>query len=327
MKQKLHIWNDWLSSHMFLVVLAALFIGFFLKIPDSPFVRLLVIILFGYMTFITSLAISLKNFIEVLRQPWIPLWTLCLIHFITPIVAWLVGIIFYPNDFFTRIGYLICACIPVGVTSVIWTALTKGNIAISLVTVTLDTLIVPLLLPLYFKIILGQSLQINYAVMVLELIGMITLPSLLGMAVHDWSQGRVVHFSKQIGGFTSKIGFFIVIVISAALVAPEVHWNGAMIKLLLVTLLAVTAGYCLGYLGSFTAKDHSYDITIAMIYNVGLRNLSFGLVLALTYFPASAALPLTLSMLYQQPIAAIIPYLYKQPPQKSASTNQASASS
>ena len=325
MQQKLRLWNDWLSSHMFLVVLFALFTGFFLQIPDSSVTRFLVILLFGYMTFITSLSISFKKFIEVLRHPWVPLWTLALIHFITPLVAWLAGILFYPNDFLIRIGYLICACIPVGVTSVIWTELSQGNTAVSLVTVTLDTLLVPLLLPLYFKLILGQNLQINYTAMVLELLAMITLPSLLGMAVHDWTKGKAVHFAKHIGGLTSKIGFFSVILISAGLVAPEVHWSSTLLKTLLVTLFIVIAGYSLGYLGSFAAKDRSYATTIAMIYNVGLRNLSFGLVLALTYFPAAAALPITLGMLYQQPIAAIIPYLYKQSPLKKLPPNQANA--
>ncbi|TCL32685.1 putative Na+-dependent transporter [Anaerospora hongkongensis] len=326
MQQKLRLWNDWLSSHMFLVVLFALFMGFFLQLPASPVTRFLVIALFGYMTFITSLSISFTKFIEVLRQPWIPLWTLSLIHFITPLAAWLVGRLLYPDDFLIRIGYLICACIPVGVTSVIWTELSKGNTAISLVTVTLDTLLVPLLLPLYFKLILGQSLQINYTAMIVELLAMITLPSLLGMAVHDWTKGKAVHFAKHIGGFTSKIGFFGVILISAGLVAPEVHWSSGLLKTLLVTLFIVTAGYFLGYLGSFITKEQRYDTTIAMIYNVGLRNLSFGLVLALTYFPAAAALPITLGMLFQQPIAAIIPYIYKQqPPQKETSVSQASA--
>ncbi|HAK73355.1 MAG TPA: hypothetical protein DCP36_06720 [Sporomusaceae bacterium] len=98
-----------------------------------------------------------------------------------------------------------------------------------------------------------------------------------------------------------------------------------MLKTLLVTLFIVIAGYSLGYLGSFATKDRSYATTIAMIYNVGLRNLSFGLVLALTYFPAAAALPITLGMLYQQPIAAIIPYLYKQSPLKKLPPNQANA--
>ena len=148
--------------------------------------------------------------------------------------------------------------------------------------------------------------------MMLELLVMITLPSLLGMLLHDWTNGRVVRFAKGVGGFLSKVGFFVVIFINATLVAPEIIWDMSMVKILLVTLAVVIAGYYLGYLGSFAVKGRPRDVQMAMIYNIGLRNLSFGLVLALTYFPKSVAIPITMGILYQQPIAAIIPHLMKK---------------
>lgn len=312
MQQYFTKWNSFLGKNMFLVVLSGLLLGFTLNISNSPMLRLLVIALFGYMTFVTSLTISLKKFLQVLNRPWIPLWALLLIHFVTPITAWLIGVIFYPDDFYTRLGYLVCATLPIGVTSVIWTSLTKGNVATSLVTVTLDTLIAPIIIPLYFKIVIGQSLEIDYTHMVFELLGMITIPSLLGIVLHDWTRGRVVGFANGFGGFTSKICLFFVIMITAAVVAPGITWDLSIIKTLLVTLLLVAAGYLLGFIGSYALKSRGYEMAVTLIYNVGLRNLSFGLVLALTYFPA-AAIPITLCILYQQPIAAMIPHLYKKP--------------
>lgn len=312
MQQKIIQWNDWISNHMFVVTTVALLTGFSIRIPDSPLVRLLVIALFGYMTFITALTISVKSFIKILHQPWLPFWTLLLIHIGTPAIAWLAGAIFYADDPHTRLAYLIFASLPVGVTSVIWAAITQGNVALSLVTVTLDTLIVPLFIPFYFKLIVGQTIAINYSKMLVDLLCMITLPSLLGMALHDWTKGKVVSFAKGAGGLISKIGFFVIIFINATLVAPEIIWNASMVKILLITLLVVIAGYYLGYLGSFAVKGHPRDVQMAMIYNVGLRNLSFGLVLALTYFPKSVAIPITVGILYQQPIAAIIPHLLKK---------------
>lgn len=313
MQQKIIQWNEWISSHMFVVTFIALYAGFTIQIPDSPLVRFVIVALFGYMTFITSLTISVKSFIKILNQPWMPLWSLLLIHIGSPIIAWTVGAIFYAEDPHTRLAYLIFAALPVGVTSVIWASITQGNVALSLVTVTLDTLIIPLFMPLYFKLIVGQSIEISYGKMIIELLCMITLPSLLGMALHDWTKGRVVNFAKGAGGLISKIGFFVIIFMNATLVAPEIIWNASMFKILLVTLLVVIAGYYLGYLGSFAVRGRPRDVQMAMIYNVGLRNLSFGLVLALTYFPKTVAIPITVGILYQQPIAAIIPHLLKKP--------------
>jgi predicted Na+-dependent transporter len=313
MSQHIIKWNDLLGKNMLFIVLVGLLTGFLLRLPDSPMLRFAVVALFGYMTFVTSLTISLQRFLQVLKHPWVPLWALCLIHVISPLLAWVVGYVFYPEDFYTRLGYLICAAIPAGVTSIIWTSLTKGNVAVSLVTVTLDTLIVPILMPLYLRFIVGQNLQLDYAHMVVQLVCMITLPSLLGILLHDWTDGRVVNFAKGIGGLSSKLGFFMVIVINASIVAPAIEWNVALMKTLFVTLFMVMFSYFLGYLGTLCLKDRSYAMTTTMIYNVGLRNLSFGLVLALSYFPPAAAIPVTLGMLFQQPIAALIPHIYKQP--------------
>lgn len=304
--------NDWLSKNMFIVVLSGLFLGFFANITDSPLLREIVVILFAYMTFITALGTSFKEFITVLRRPWIPLWVLILVHFVTPLTAWAVGMIFYPNDPDIRLGYLIGASIPIGVTSIIWTSLVEGDIAISFVAVTLDTFVVPAVLPLFFHIVIGQTIDINYSKMVLDLMLMVTVPSIIGMLLHDFTKGRVANFAKSIGGATSKLALFLVILINSAVVMPQINWDLSILKTLLVTLFIVSASFFVGYLGSFTLKERTQCIILTMIYNVGIRNNACGLVIALTYFPPRVAIPMTLSILYQQPIATIVSHLYKR---------------
>lgn len=121
-------WNDWLSKNMFILVLSGLLLGLFVNITDSPSLRKILVALFAYMTFVTALETSLKEFTKVLRKPWIPLWVLILVHFVTPLTAYITGMIFYPNDPDIRLGYLIGASIPIGVTSIMWTSLVKSYI-------------------------------------------------------------------------------------------------------------------------------------------------------------------------------------------------------
>ena len=304
--------NDWLSKKMSVVVLSGLFLGFFVNITDSPFLREIVVLLFAYMTFVTALTTSFKEFTTVLKRPWVPLWVLILVHFITPLTAWAVGMIFYPNDSDIRIGYLIGASIPIGVTSIIWTSLIKGNLGIAFVAVTLDTFIVPAVLPLFFHIVIGQTINIDYGKMVIDLMFMVTVPSMIGMLLHDWTKGKVANFAKSIGGATSKIALFLVILINSAVVMPQINWDISIVKTLLVTLFVVSSSFFVGYLGSFTLKDRTPSMILTMIYNVGIRNNACGLVIALTYFPPRVAVPMTLSILYQQPIATIVSQLYKR---------------
>lgn len=302
--------NDWLAKNMFFVVLSGLFLGFFITLSDSITLRRTVVVLFAYMTLVTALNTSLKDFISVLRKPWIPLWILFLVHFITPLTAWAAGILFYSDDPSIRLGYLIGASIPIGVTSIIWTSLVSGNLATSLVAVTLDTFIVPFVLPLFFHLVVGETINLNYLQMIEELMLMVTVPSILGMLIHDWTKGQVAVFSQSIGGATSKIGLFLVITINSAIVVPQISWDLSIVKTIFVTLFIVSIGYFVGYLGSFALKNPIRSTVLTMIYNVGIRNNACGLVIALTYFPIRVAIPMTLSILFQQPLATIISHLY-----------------
>lgn len=254
---------------------------------------------------------SFKYFVAVFKQPQIPLWILFLTHFITPLIAWAAGLIIYPNDPLIRLGFLIGASVPIGVSSIIWTALTRGVVAVSLVAVTLDTTIVPVLLPLFFKFFIGKSFHIDYWGMALQLVLMVTLPSIVGMIWHDHSNRKAVLFSEGIGGLTSKLAMLIVIYINSAVVISGITWTLAVLKTSLFTLSTVIMGFLVGYCGSLALKDRSKPMVLTMMYTVGLRNVSVGLVLALTYFPPSVSIPITMFILFQQPVAAAIPFLFK----------------
>ncbi|WP_371375221.1 bile acid:sodium symporter family protein [Sporomusa aerivorans] len=303
--------NEWLSRRMFVLVLAALMMGYLLRVPDSQLVRVLLVALFAYMTFVTSLSTGMKSFIQVLGRPWAALWALLLIHLATPLTAYLLGTLFLADSPHAKLGLLVGAAIPVGVTSVIWTALAQGNVPICLAAVTIDTLIVPALLPLYYKLIMEQSVIINYTSLVTQLVLMVTLPSIMGMLLFDWSGGKTADFSKGIGGVTAKLALFIVILLNASLVTPDFNWSADIVQLTFVVLLLVASGYMLGYVGSLCIPNNSRDTMVAMIYSVGMRNISCGLVIAITYFPPAVAVPITLCMLFQQPIAAAVPNILK----------------
>jgi len=305
-------WNNWLSRHMFYVVLSALLFGFILPMPGTLNWKYMAVFLFGYMTFVTSLEITLKDFFHVLSRPLVNIWMLLLIHVAMPLVAWGVGLIFYPENLFVRTGFIIGASIPIGVTSIIWTSIVGGNVAMAMVAVTLDTLVSPLLLPVFIFLVVGQTVSVDYIQLFYGLLWMVTIPSLLGMAVNDLTRGRLNNFSRSFGGFSSKLALFLVILFNANAISREISWDFSLLKLLLVILLLVTCGYSLGYLGSFVLKDRRKKILVTMVYNVGMRNISFGAVLALVYFPAAVAIPVTLAMLYQQPLAAAVSHLFNR---------------
>ena len=106
--------NEWLSRRMFVLVLAALMMGYLLRVPDSQLVRVLLVALFAYMTFVTSLSTGMKSFIQVLGRPWAALWALLLIHLATPLTAYLLGTLFLADSPHAKLGLLVGAAILAG---------------------------------------------------------------------------------------------------------------------------------------------------------------------------------------------------------------------
>ena len=299
----------WVSRHLFQLVLLSLIGGYFVPLQPTEFLKGLVVFLFAYMTFITGLATSFRDFLKAAGKPALPFYTLCVIHVATPAVAWFAGHLFFPERPLIQLGYLICATIPVGVSSVIWTSIVRGNVSLSLVVVTLDTLISPLLLPMFILFAAGISIQIDYFRMVVDLLIMIALPSIVGMMLYDATKGRTEVFACGLGGVMSRFAFFGVIFLNAAFVAPYIQWNAFILKILFVTGLIVAAGYLLGYAAG-RCIHAAPDIILAIIYNIGMRNLATGLVIAMNYFTPETALPLALAMLFQQPFAAMTAKIY-----------------
>jgi predicted Na+-dependent transporter len=218
----------------------------------------------------------------------------------------------FPQSEFTRLGLFIGASIPIGVTSVIWTSIAKGDVPQALVAVTADTLLSPFLLPALIFMVAGQLVHINYGQMLVGLLLMVTIPSFLGMGVNALARGRLTEFTSSIGGCTSKLSLFVVILINANAVAPEIGWTPSLIKLLLTILTISICGFLLGYAGTFILKERRRDTVATMVYNVGMRNIAFGSVLAVTYFPAAVAIPVTLATLFQQPLSALVLHLFNR---------------
>jgi predicted Na+-dependent transporter len=71
-----------------------------------------------------------------------------------------------------------------------------------------------------------------------------------------------------------------------------------------VTFITVVLGYVIGAWISRRFR-FSYEDSVAVQFNSGMRNLSAGAVLAVKYFPPAVALPVISGMLFQQILAAM----------------------
>ncbi len=297
------LFEEWLFACVFLFMIA----GWYLA-PHSSLAagRTMVPLLFAFMTWLTSLKCSWREMARIAAHPGPVLVILTLLHLGVTFFGWGIGRLLYPGHADVIAGFVLCGAIPIGVTSAIWTGLAGGNVALALAAVTFDTLLSPIVVPAVILLFLGQSIELNLTAIMVDLLKMIVVPSLIGLTMHDLSGGSLYPRVKPFLGPFANVALGLVVAINVATTRQTiVTLDISLGFLLVVILLVVSFGY---WAGAFVPRKLGYDgkTAAAVAYSVGIRNLSAGLVIALGHFPTLTIVPVVVSMLFQQPLAALV---------------------
>ena len=275
--------------------------------------------IFACMTFAGSLSANFNSLLHAVKRPGPMLLAFVVLHFIMPLIALGLGHLFFPGDVNTITGLVLLTAIPTGITAFVWVAMQRGDIGITLSTILLGTLLSPMLVPLILHLLVGGDVQLEILPMMEGLLWMIVLPSIAGMLVNQLCSKSITStLSKNLAPF-SKIGLIAVVSINASVVAP--HLKGMDMTVIGIVLLVFCLSFT-GYLLSWLlGKLFHYDRTeiVSVTFIGGMRNISAGVVLAVSFFPAPVAIPVVIGMLFQQVLAAVFSSLLKKyEPQQAA---------
>jgi bile acid:Na+ symporter, BASS family len=265
--------------------------------------------IFAVMTFSGSLGSNFHSLKSVITHPFPIFIALSILHIIMPLWAWGIGHITFSGDIYTITGLILGMAIPTGITSLIWVSIYKGNIPFTLSIILIDTLLSPILVPFTISLIVGEKIQMDISSIMTGLLGMIVIPSFIGMSLNHWTKGKVKEvWSPKLAPF-SKMGIGIVVMLNAAVVAP--YLRDVSMKLVMVAVavffIAIT-GYLFTFiLGRLFKRDR--DTVIALTFTGGMRNISAGAVIATTYFSPQVAVPVVIGMLFQQVLASFSGHL------------------
>ncbi|KKI94008.1 hypothetical protein WQ54_00205 [Bacillus sp. SA1-12] len=267
--------------------------------------------IFAIITFSGSLNSNFSSLKGALKSPLPLLIILFVLHLGMPVIAWGAGHLIFANDPFTSTGLVLAAVIPTGITSFIWVTIYKGNIALALSIILLDTILSPFLVPHTLSFLVGQKVEISILSIMYGLLYMVVLPSILGMTLNHFSKEKSVQAGKALAPF-SKLGLGLVVMINGAVVAPYLSNITAKLVIIAVTVFILAFfGYLLTWMvANWLKRDR--ETKVAMIFTGGMRNISAGAVIAVQYFPAAVAVPVIIGMLFQQVLASIFGYLFKR---------------
>jgi predicted Na+-dependent transporter len=296
--------NLFFGSNMIYFMLASMLLGWLYNDFYCNF-RNAVPLMFGFMTFITAIKTSWKDLKGIFASP-MPLLSIILIqHLLMPIFASLLGHLGFSGNQALITGFILASALPVGITAVIWAGMSNGDVALSLTSATLDTLLSPVTVSFVLWLFVGRAVAVDYPAIMGDLLKMIVIPSILGLTIHDLTSGKFHRHLIPFLGPVSSICLCGVIVVNVATAkATAVAMVNAAPALLLLVFLQVCAGFALGWLIA-AGQKFSQEAKITCVFSIGIRNTSCGLVIALGHLPTEASIPLLIAMFFQQPVAAL----------------------
>ena len=265
--------------------------------------------IFAFMTFAGSISSNFRDFFKVIKHPLPLIFCLTILHLVMPLIGMKMGHILFDTDVYTITGLILAMAIPTGISSFVWVSIYKGSGVLTLAIILLDTMLSPFIVPLTLSALVGARVEMEVWPMMESLFLMIVLPSVLGMVLNEWTKGEIKKtWGPRLNPF-SKIGMGLVVAINGSVIAPYLKGvNGRLVEIAVVVMVLASIGYVIGWV---VAKLMHWDddIVVAVMFNSGMRNISTGAILAVTYFPPPVAVPVVLAMLFQQSLAALFGHI------------------
>lgn len=145
--------------------------------------------LFAFMTFQGSLNNTFRQLAETVRHPLPLLVILGVTLVFMPVVAFGMASILFAGDTQIITGVLLEYSVPIGIVSFMWVGMFSGNTALGLSAILVSTVLSPFSIPFTLSVLMGATIQMDTIGMMVNMVFMIALPALAGMAVNDLSRG------------------------------------------------------------------------------------------------------------------------------------------
>ncbi|MFD0586428.1 bile acid:sodium symporter family protein [Paenibacillus sp. GCM10027627] len=302
--------NRHFEKWMFLIIPSSLVLGFLFASVLQPMVGA-VPYLFAFVTLTMAIGCGMKQINTVMKRPGIMLLTLGAAHLLSPLVAYGLGTAFFGADSPYVIGLVLFTIIPLGVSTVLWVSMSGGSVPLMLALVVLDSLLSPLVVPASIHLFFDAAVQVEAGPLMLDMTLLIVIPTVIGVALNEWSRGTLQERVKPVAAPISKLCFVGVVSLNAAAIAPHLD-ELKQDMAILVPVVVILVGFCYALGFAATAALRNREIQITVSYATGMRNISLGIVLALGYFSPLAAVPVVLSILIQQPLATVHHYVLQK---------------
>jgi tagaturonate reductase len=261
--------------------------------------------LFGMMTFSGALRLKAAELGTVIRNPKPIIVFFLLSHILMPLTALFSSSLFIVNPD-VNTGFVLLFAGPTAVSGFIWVTIFKGDKALGLTLILLDTLLAPFFVPGTVSVLMGAKVAMDMTGIAISLLYMIVIPTIIAVGINETSRGKIPDVICPTLDPLAKICLMLVIAANASIVAPVIRFDDPLIRQTALLCIVLTVfGFLLAKLGGILGKCGDQK-NVSMVIAGGLRNNSVVMTIAVTFFPRYTVLPTLLSIIFQQTIAAIM---------------------
>ncbi|MDY4114639.1 MAG: bile acid:sodium symporter family protein, partial [Blautia sp.] len=213
----------------------------------------------------------------------------CLAQYtVMPFLAWILAVVLkLPEDL--ALGVIMVGCCPGGTASNVITYIAGGDVALSVGMTIVSTLVAPLATPSLAYVLAGAWVEVSFIAMVLSVVKVILVPVLLGILIRS-ILGKQIQKISEILPLISVVSIVMIISGIVAVNADKIISCGILV--LGVVILHNLCGMGIGLAAAKFLKV-PYDKATAIAIEVGMQNSGLAVSLATVNFAANplATLP------------------------------------
>ena len=300
--------GSFISRNMIVVVPLCLVAGICLPglfIPFKPFISAM----FAVITFQGSLSNDFGNLKRTFRHP-LPMFSALIVSQVfMPLLAWALGHLFF-SDTDLICGIVLEYSVPIAVTATMWVSMYNGDMSLTLGTVLISTCLAPFTIPATLQLLMGATVHVEAAGMILDMLKMIAIPALLGTALNDKSHGRAKKELSPVLAPLARILTIIVITTNSTSLHDFIfNLTPELMGVLVLIAFLASSGYVWGFLVA-KALHLKRDPSVSMTFCCAMKNISAGAIVAQEYFPAITLFPVMTGTLFNQFFAALFGKLF-----------------
>jgi ACR3 family arsenite efflux pump ArsB len=226
-----------------------------------------------------------------------------LINFVVyPLIAYLIGLLFFGEEPFLRLGLLLIALLPTSGMTISWTVMAKGNINAAIRMVVIGLLLGAVLSPFYISALLGAAVNVPVLDIVMQILIVVFVPLILAILtqvilVKKYGNERFQKDIKKMFPPFSTLGVVIIIFVAISLKAQVIVKNPEILITMLIPLIIM---YLAFILVSVVSARFFFDRNdgIALVNGTLIRSLSLALAITLSVFPEANLTALMIAIAY-----------------------------